>query len=100
MKHLMGLIDEDLTYDSGLTAILHCCSWTGIQAIILERFVMQDWLETIQKHKCTFGYVVPPIVLGLAKDPMVEKYDLSSIKMINSGAAPYDPVGKKGLMVG
>jgi 4-coumarate--CoA ligase len=50
---------------------------------------MQDFLETIQKYKVTFAYVVPPIVLGLAKDPLVDKYDLSSIKMMNSGAAPY-----------
>jgi 4-coumarate--CoA ligase len=49
---------------------------------------MQDFLETIQKYKCTFSYVVPPIVLGLAKDPLVSKYDLSSMKMMNSGAAP------------
>jgi len=64
---------------------------------------MQDWLETIEKHKCTFAYVVPPIVLGLAKDPIVEKYNLSSIKMINSGAAPYPPAVVKGtrvLMIG
>jgi acyl-coenzyme A synthetase/AMP-(fatty) acid ligase len=51
---------------------------------------MQDFLETIQKYKVTFAYVVPPIVLGLAKDPLVDKYDLSTIKMMNSGAAPYD----------
>ena len=50
---------------------------------------MQDFLETIQKYKVTFSYVVPPIVLGLAKDPIVDKYDLSSMKMMNSGAAPY-----------
>lgn len=52
---------------------------------------MEEFLESIQKHKATFAFVVPPIVLGLAKDPIVEKYDLSSMKMMNSGAAPYRP---------
>jgi len=31
---------------------------------------------------------VPPIVIALAKHPMVSEYDLSSIEGINSGAAP------------
>jgi 4-coumarate--CoA ligase len=50
---------------------------------------MESFLEAIQRYKTTFSYVVPPIVLGLAKDPLVDKYDLSSMKMMNSGAAPY-----------
>ena len=73
---------------SGLTAVLHCNAWDGIQAVILERFTMQEFLGTIQRHKTTFAFVVPPIVLGLAKDPLVDKYNLSSMKMMNSGAAP------------
>jgi len=36
----------------------------------------------------TFAYVVPPIVLALAKQPSVDKYDLSKLRCINSGAAP------------
>jgi len=31
---------------------------------------------------------VPPIILGLAKHPLVDSYDLSSLKTIVSGAAP------------
>jgi 4-coumarate--CoA ligase len=51
---------------------------------------MQDFLEAIQLYKTTFAYVVPPIVLGLAKDPLIDKYDLSSMRLMTSGAAPYD----------
>lgn len=32
--------------------------------------------------------VVPPLVLFLAKHPMVEKYDLSSVRDVICGAAP------------
>ncbi len=32
--------------------------------------------------------VVPPIVLAMAKNPMVLNYDLSSVKKVLSGAAP------------
>ena len=38
--------------------------------------------------QATFLYVVPPIVLFLAKHPLVSKYDLSSVQGALSGAAP------------
>ncbi|CAA6669618.1 unnamed protein product [Spirodela intermedia] len=40
------------------------------------------------KHRVTVAAVVPPIVLSLAKTPLVEKFDLSSIRIVLSGAAP------------
>jgi 4-coumarate--CoA ligase len=83
---------------SGLTGVLHCNAYDGIQAYILERFTLEDWLGTIQKYKTTFGFVVPPIVLALAKDPIVDKYNLKSVKMLNSGAAPYDQMWMSGLI--
>jgi 4-coumarate--CoA ligase len=38
--------------------------------------------------RVTRFYAVPPIVLALAKHPIVEKYDLSSLRTVLSGAAP------------
>jgi len=32
--------------------------------------------------------IVPPIVLFLAKHPLVDKYDLSSVEEVTCGAAP------------
>ena len=32
--------------------------------------------------------VVPPIVLALAKHPLVDEFDLSSLDLVNSGGAP------------
>lgn len=45
-------------------------------------------LSLMRLSSVTFVYVVPPVVLGLAKHPIVSKYNLSTIKMMNSGAAP------------
>jgi acyl-CoA synthetase (AMP-forming)/AMP-acid ligase II len=36
----------------------------------------------------TIAHVVPPIIVALAKHPMVSNYDLSSIRTLFSGAAP------------
>ncbi|CAM6129914.1 unnamed protein product [Calypogeia fissa] len=42
----------------------------------------------IQKHRVSMLPVVPPIVLGIAKSPIVEQYDLTSVKKVMSAAAP------------
>jgi acyl-CoA synthetase (AMP-forming)/AMP-acid ligase II len=42
----------------------------------------------MQDYGVTWAYLVPPIVLALAKHPLVDKYDLSKLKSILSGAAP------------
>ena len=42
----------------------------------------------IQDYRITRAYVVPPIVLALAKHPLVDQFDVSSLKFMLSGAAP------------
>jgi len=54
----------------------------------MSKFEIEQFCAAIQKHRITFTYVVPPVVLLLAKHPVVDKYDLSSLCMMNSGAAP------------
>ena len=54
----------------------------------MAKFDIEKFCATIQKHKISFAYVVPPVVLLLGKHPIVEKYDLSSVRMMSSGAAP------------
>ncbi|EPS44517.1 hypothetical protein H072_1486 [Dactylellina haptotyla CBS 200.50] len=72
----------------GLTCIMHASFYLGIRLVIMERFDLERFCQLVEKWKITFVYVVPPVILGLAKSPVVSKYDLSSVKMMNSGAAP------------
>jgi acyl-CoA synthetase (AMP-forming)/AMP-acid ligase II len=60
----------------------------GGTLVTMPRFDMEEFLATIQKYKVTLAPLVPPIVLGLAKHPLVNKYDLSSLRLIFCGAAP------------
>lgn len=41
-----------------------------------------------QKYRVSLIFVVPPLVVFLAKSPLVDEYDLSSLKELGSGAAP------------
>ncbi|XP_076043780.1 uncharacterized protein LOC143026880 [Oratosquilla oratoria] len=55
--------------------------------VVLPRFIPEHFLDAIAKHKVTILPLVPPIVIFLAKDPRVAKYDLSSLRLIMCGAA-------------
>lgn len=54
----------------------------------MAKFEIEKFCSVVQNQKITFAYVVPPVVLLLSKHPVVDKYDLSSLRMVNSGAAP------------
>ncbi len=54
----------------------------------MPSFSLEKFCHNIQTHGITFSYVVPPVILQLGKSPIVSKYDLSSLRMLNSGAAP------------
>jgi 4-coumarate--CoA ligase len=51
-------------------------------------FNLKSFCSIIQDHKVTYTYVAPPIGLHLAKSPIVSNYNLSSLRIITSGAAP------------
>src|SRR5919201_2351242 len=57
-------------------------------AVTMPRFELAEFLRVIQDYRITRAFVVPPIVLALAKDPLVDQFDLSSLEFMNSGAAP------------
>ncbi|KAK4500821.1 hypothetical protein PRZ48_009013 [Zasmidium cellare] len=72
----------------GLTGVLHYSLYAGIEVFIQASFSLPTFLNLVQKHRITYNNVVPRIILALAKDPSVANYDLSSLKMLISAAAP------------
>jgi 4-coumarate--CoA ligase len=62
--------------------------YCGLELIVMAKFDLAKFCAHVQKYKCTFSYIVPPVVLLLGKSNIVEHYDLSSMRMMNSGAAP------------
>jgi acyl-CoA synthetase (AMP-forming)/AMP-acid ligase II len=61
---------------------------TGHCFIVTRKFEIGQMLELIQRFKIQALATVPPVITLLAKHPLVEKYDLSSLRSIGSGAAP------------
>ncbi|CAM8945805.1 unnamed protein product [Rhodiola kirilowii] len=71
-----------------LNSILLCGLRAGAAILIMNKFEIVSLMELVQKYKVTIAPFVPPIVLAIAKSPLVDQYDLSSIRMVMSGAAP------------
>jgi acyl-CoA synthetase (AMP-forming)/AMP-acid ligase II len=72
----------------GLTVVMNAVLRNGATLITMPRFDLEGFLGLVQKHRATKAHLVPPIVLALAKSPVVERFDLSSLTLVNSGAAP------------
>ncbi|KAH6853724.1 hypothetical protein B0I37DRAFT_319543 [Chaetomium sp. MPI-CAGE-AT-0009] len=72
----------------GLTCGVLLSVYEGWQLVVLERFDLERALRAIERHRITFAYVPPPVVLAFSKHPAVDKYDLTSLKVLHSGAAP------------
>jgi acyl-CoA synthetase (AMP-forming)/AMP-acid ligase II len=83
---LIGLLPFYHIY--GMVVVMSWALYQGATIVTMPRFDMEQFLGLVQNHGITYTHLVPPIVLGLAKHPLVDKYDLSKLRTIISGAAP------------
>ncbi|REJ05833.1 4-coumarate--CoA ligase family protein [Microbacterium bovistercoris] len=74
----------------GMTVLLNFAMSRGARLVTMPKFDLVEFLRIIQEHRTTWVFVAPPIAVALAKHPIVDQYDLSSVKVIFSGAAPLD----------
>jgi acyl-CoA synthetase (AMP-forming)/AMP-acid ligase II len=74
----------------GMTVIMNQGLYHGVTLVTMPRFELEPCLQAVQDYKVTRFFLVPPIVVLLAKHPAIDKYDLSSVQRAFSGAAPLD----------
>ncbi|MCO5549697.1 hypothetical protein L7F22_003170 [Adiantum nelumboides] len=72
----------------GMAKFIHYALYSGMTVVVMPKFDLKVFLEAVEKYKVTLGILVPPILVLLAKDPSVSKYNLSSLRVMMSGAAP------------
>lgn len=46
---------------SGLNFTLLISMVIGLKVVVMRRFELEKWLQTVQKHSVTFAHVAPPI---------------------------------------
>jgi acyl-CoA synthetase (AMP-forming)/AMP-acid ligase II len=72
----------------GLQATLNAGLKRGATIVILPRFELGAFLRAVQDHRVTRAEIVPPIAVLLAKSELVDEFDLSSLRLLTSAAAP------------
>ncbi|CAO2206290.1 unnamed protein product [Urochloa humidicola] len=72
-----------------LNTIMMCGLRVGASIVVVRRFDLVAVMALVERHRITIAPLVPPIVVAVAKsDEAVAAHDLSSVRMVLSGAAP------------
>ena len=72
----------------GMVVILYSSLHFGSKAVTMTKFDPELFLSCLDKYKVNLCHLVPPLVLFLAKHPLVDNYNLKSLDQIMVGAAP------------
>ena len=95
MTHVLDYSDDEVALAAlpffhiyGMQVLMNGLLANGVTVITMARFDLPAALGLIQDRKVTQFFAVPPMVLALAKHPIIDQYDLSSLRLVFSGAAP------------
>jgi acyl-CoA synthetase (AMP-forming)/AMP-acid ligase II len=72
----------------GMQVLMNMGLTAGATIVTMPRFDLEQFLSLHQEHGLTRAFVAPPMVVALAKHPLVDRYDLSALRVVFSGAAP------------
>jgi 2,3-dihydroxybenzoate-AMP ligase len=65
--------------------------FNGAKVVLSTSTRPEEMFKLIERHKVTHLKVVPALLIRLVNDPNVENYDLSSLKLIQSGGQRMQP---------
>jgi long-chain acyl-CoA synthetase len=71
-----------------MTVVMNCSIWAGMKILLHPKFVLDDVLKSIKKHRPTFFPAVPAIFNAIALSPHLKGIDFSCLKFCMSGGAP------------
>ena len=83
---ILGVIPLFHVY--GMVVVMHFAMLGGAAMVLLPRWETEQVLKAIDRYKPSYFPGVPTMYVALNSHTEVTKYDLRSIKLCNSGAAP------------
>jgi acyl-CoA synthetase (AMP-forming)/AMP-acid ligase II len=86
IRALLGVLPFFHIY--GMVVIMNHGLLRGAVVVTLPRFDLETVLRVLQDYPIALGHVVPPVVIAFAKHPMIDRFDLSGLRWLFSGAAP------------
>lgn len=85
-KKIMAVLP--LFHITGLVHQMHLPILLNAEVVMLPQFTMEGMLDVVVEYKLSELLMVPPILIRLVRDPIVDNYDLSHVTRFSSGAAP------------
>ncbi|KAF5852539.1 hypothetical protein GGP41_007954 [Bipolaris sorokiniana] len=85
-KKVMAVLP--LFHITGLVHQMHLPILINAEVVMLPQFSMEKTLDVIVEYQLKELLLVPPIIIRLVRDPLVDRYDLSHVVRFSSGAAP------------
>lgn len=78
-----------ITHASGMNLmyLIYC----GAASLLLARFEETELLQAIARERVTRLFMVPTMINRIVNHPEIERYDLSSLRLVLYGAAPMAP---------
>ncbi|MER5889485.1 AMP-binding protein [Streptomyces sp. NPDC001941] len=81
----------------GITGLMNIPLRARARVVTMERFGLVPFLAAIERHRVDHLYIAPPVALHLIESLLVDTYDLSSVQLVTSAAAPLDSAVARAL---
>ncbi|XP_073010979.1 4-coumarate--CoA ligase-like 1 [Typha latifolia] len=86
----------------GLMPFFHIYGIVGIccaslrnkgKVVVMERFELRAFVDALIAHEVNFAPIVPAVMLAMVKNPVIDEFDLSRLKLksVMTAAAPLAP---------
>ncbi len=72
----------------GMNVLMNSFLGIGAALVTMPRFDLEAVLRHVQTHRVKRLLIAPPVAIALAKHPMVDEFDLTSLEILLSAAAP------------
>lgn len=72
----------------GMNVLMNTHLVAGAALVTMPRFDLAAFLGHVQTHRVRMVMAVPPVTNAMAKHPMVDQFDVSSLEVFVSAAAP------------
>jgi acyl-CoA synthetase (AMP-forming)/AMP-acid ligase II len=90
-----GIVETDIVpgqlplfHMAGVNMTISAYLVAGATSVLMPRFDFEALLRLIQEYRATILNTSPPVMIQFAKNPLVDDYDLASLEVITSAAAP------------
>lgn len=77
-----------------ITGLIRFCTYPVLldgDCIMMPSYTLRGMCQAIQQYQIEELILVPPVIIRLVRDPIVDEFDLSCVKRWSSGSAPISP---------